>query len=177
MLNTLVMIADSGSFQTVARVRNMTLSAVSAQMKALEASLGVSLFDRSCRPPRLTAIGREVVERAREVVAAEERLLVACARRDHLRGHLRLGVVLSASVRLLPGFLARCRDDAPDVTVSVRTGLSRALLADVRAGRLDLAVLTLGNAPEPELLHDVLRDEALVYAFPRDIAGHIHDRE
>ncbi|MEL7303419.1 MAG: LysR family transcriptional regulator, partial [Pseudomonadota bacterium] len=152
-LATLIAIADSGSFVRAAETRNMTLSAVSSQMKSLESTLDATLFDRSFRPPRLTAIGQSVVTHARQVLAAEEMLVQACGRRDRLQGPVRAGFVLSAGVRVMPAFLERAQAPDTALEITVSSGLSRDLLRDVAEGRLDLAVLTLDEAPSADLYH------------------------
>lgn len=73
-LKTLLAIAEKGSFAAAARTVNLTQSAVSMQMKALEDDLGLSLFDRSRRPPVLTEAGKALVPRARQIVVSYENL-------------------------------------------------------------------------------------------------------
>ena len=70
-LKNLVKISQVESFLQASDQLNMTLPALSMQMKALETELDVALFDRSVRPPRLTAIGRLVVEKARGIISQE----------------------------------------------------------------------------------------------------------
>ncbi|MEL7542876.1 MAG: LysR family transcriptional regulator [Pseudomonadota bacterium] len=167
MLTTFVTIAELKSFGDAARRLNMTLSAVSMQMKSLEADLGAALFDRGHRPPRLTAQGAALVPYARAVTTAERELLRASAPQAALAGTLHVGFVLSASVRLLPSFLKAAQRDAPNVTFEVATGLSEALEKKVADGRLDLAVLTAVQLDDEVFEYRVLRTEPLVYALPR----------
>ena len=77
-LETLVQISQVQSFSTAAEIRNMTLSAVSMQMKALEAELDVELFDRQSRPPRLTPLGRQVAVQARAILSERDGLTMLC---------------------------------------------------------------------------------------------------
>ena len=65
-LRSLIKISQTGSFLRAAEQLHVTLSALSMQMKTLEAELGVGLFDRTVRPPRLTPMGRAVVVRAKD---------------------------------------------------------------------------------------------------------------
>lgn len=68
-LRMLVAIADAGSFTAAARRVQRAQSAVSHAIATLEQHLGVSLFDRSLRTPRLTEIGQAVVADARLAIA------------------------------------------------------------------------------------------------------------
>ena len=67
-LETLLAITHHGGFAAAARAVNLTASAVSQQISALEAELGVQLFDRDRRPPVLTAKGAEMVRSAQSIL-------------------------------------------------------------------------------------------------------------
>lgn len=168
-LATLRMIARTGSFREAAERLNMTLSAVSMQMKALEASLGGTLFDRSVRPPRLTALGRAVAGAAADVLDAERRLRALTGPDAPLTGRFRLGLVASAGPRLLPGFLRRRPDAFPHASFTFHTGLSEDLDHQVETGQLDAAILTATGVPAGGLRHRVLLRDRLVRAVPGDL--------
>ncbi|XWN31292.1 MAG: LysR family transcriptional regulator [Devosia sp.] len=165
-LRTLVEIDTVGSFVTAASRLNMTLSAVSMQMKALEAELDAALFDRSFRPPRLTPLGRSICGQARQILAVESELRAACSPGDRLTGRYRVGFVPTASVRLLPTFLLNARALSADVEFDVVTGLSEALEAKVRGGDLDFAVVTESPSRDGVLHSKTLRQERLAFAAP-----------
>ncbi len=167
-LRTLTRIATIGSFAESAAQLNMTLSAVSMQMKALEEELGVALFDRTFRPPRLTPAGRAVAAQAGRILGEEEALLDLCAPTDRLAGVYRLGFVMTAGVRLLPGFLRRAGDALPEARFAFETGLSETLEARVLAGGLDAAVVTAGGAVDG-LAHHAVRREPLAFAAHRSL--------
>lgn len=169
-LKTLVEIDKVGSFATAAVRLNMTLSAVSMQMKALESDLGAALFDRSSRPPRLTPLGRAVCDRAGRMLAVEAELRAACQPQDRLTGRYRIGFVPTASVRLLPTFLVNAQKLAPDATFEVVTGLSAMLEASIRRGDLEFAVVTASPSPEAGLAYRALREETLAFAAPPEPA-------
>ena len=166
ILRTLVAVAEHGSFAGTAERLNMTLSAVSMQMKTLEGALDAALFDRAFRPPQLTPLGRRVAGRARDVLGAYDRLLSLCQSPDVVKGDFRIGFVPTSSVRLLPLFLARVQERFPEAHFTVETGLSDDLLARLKAGMLDLAVLT-GGVDIPRTMPTIpLSHEELVYCLP-----------
>ncbi|EGE58613.1 putative transcriptional regulator protein, LysR family [Rhizobium etli CNPAF512] len=68
-LRTFISAADEGSFSAAARRLGRAQSAVSELVRGLEIQLGVTLFDRSGRYPRLTQAGERLLATAREVVA------------------------------------------------------------------------------------------------------------
>ncbi len=165
-LRTLLEVDRVGSFAAAASNLNMTLSAVSMQMKSLEAELGVDLFDRRHRPPKMTPMGKAVAQASARVVGAEADLVALCRPTDRLTGRFRVGFVPTASIRLLPGFLKRSQTIVPDATFEIETGLSEALEDRIRSGALDCAVVTATTSPAPRIHYHVLRTERLVYVAP-----------
>ncbi|MEM8836886.1 MAG: LysR family transcriptional regulator, partial [Pseudomonadota bacterium] len=155
-----------GSFAKTASELNMTLSSVSMQMKNLEDELGVSLFDRSYRPPKLTPAGRRIARHAMDVLKAADRMMETCRSPDELAGDYRIGFVLTSSIRLLPGFLAHARTKVPNARFSVETGLSDELLVRISNGSLDAAIITRVDMP-PGMKAHVLAHEELVYCMPK----------
>lgn len=147
----------------------MTLSAVSMQMKALEAELGVALFDRSVRPPRLTPVAAAVVTEAQALLLWEDRLLELCRPSDTLVGQYKLGFVTTAAVRLLPDFLKTAQDMAPMASFEVETGLSATLQDKVMTGQIDAAVVTDADGLPPRLSSRLLRTEPFVFAAHGDL--------
>jgi len=165
-LHTLVTVSEIGSFAETAQRLNMTLSAVSMQMKTMETVLDADLFDRTYRPPQLTPLGRRVALRARKVLAAYDDLQALCQSPDIVKGDFRIGFVPTSSVRLLPNFLVHVRDRFPDAHFTIETGLSDDLLTRLKIGALDAAVLT-GGVDIPRTLNTIsLTHEELVFCLP-----------
>ncbi len=162
-LKTLQVVASLGGFTAAADHLNMTVSAVSMQMKALEASLDVKLFDRKVRPPRLTPIGRSIAQAGESVLLAEARLR-ALAGQSTLAGRFQIGIVASVGPRFLPKFLMAAPGSLPHASFTFRTGLSKALEADVDAGGLDAAIVTATESPKEELSYLLLSKDQLALA-------------
>lgn len=123
----------------------MAPSSVSGQIRVLERSLDVALFDRTTRGMRLTAAGERLVTWAdRLLEEAEQAHREVTGRRQVVR----LGALETIAATEVPRVLARLARRRPDVLVQVRPAMSRDdLFADVVAGRLDAAlVLDTGTA-------------------------------
>ncbi|WP_170760889.1 LysR family transcriptional regulator [Ruegeria lacuscaerulensis] len=162
---TLVAIAQHSSFSRTAEIRNMTLSAVSMQMKSLEEELGASLFDRRYRPPKLTPLGIRVAQDARTIVDAFSVLKSRCVSTGELTGAYRIGFVPSAGARILPNFLRTAKQLAPKAMFHTSTGLSETLCEQVRTGQLDAAVVTeISDATFELCCETLIRDEMVVAA-------------
>lgn len=140
-LKTFLAIAESGSFVSAARVVHRTQSAVTAQMKALEEELGIHLFDRSKRPPRLTDAGRAFVSKTADVVQAYERLFQEGSDSE-VEGRLRLGAVPTLITGRLPRALVALRAKYPRLRIELTMGLSADLVEKVRRGVLDAAFIS-----------------------------------
>ena len=169
-LRTLVAISDHRTFAAAAQVVGLTQSAVSLQMKALEGELGVSLFDRSRRPPILNADGRALVDRAREIIDLSDQLTQSF-RPDTMGSMLALGAIPTTLTGVLPAALGRLRRKLAGLRIRLSGGLSHELERRVLAGDLDAAVVT-----EPEYLQSGLNwhpfaAEPLMVVAPKGTPG------
>jgi len=139
MLSTLVTIVARGSFAVAAREVGCTPSAVSLQMKQLEIYFGQPLFDRSARSVKPTPFALEAAAVARSFVEKLEAL------RAHppfaVSGRVRLGAIATVQTDALPQTLRALRERYPTLDVKVTLNDSDALLADVKADRVDAAAL------------------------------------
>lgn len=138
---TLEAVCERGSFAAAARALNLTQSAVGMQITALEELLGVTLFDRKHRPPRLTAAGTIVQRRAKAIVAQYDGIFDALAEACPYRGTFRLGVIPTVLTNLLPAALVNLRDREPGLTINVVSGLSGVLLRQVEQREVDAALM------------------------------------
>ena len=71
-MRVLVAVAETGSFSAAARKLGRVQSAISQAIQTLEATLGLSLFDRSGKTPQLTDPGRALVGDARALIAGAQ---------------------------------------------------------------------------------------------------------
>jgi DNA-binding transcriptional LysR family regulator len=138
-LSTLAAILDKGSFAAAAHAVGCTPSAVSLQVKQLEAYFGQTLFDRSARIARPTPFAHAVGAVARELVVRIESLRTRPS--TGVAGRVRLGAIASIQADALAPALRRLRDRHPALAVELALGDSAALLVDLKAGRIDAAAL------------------------------------
>ena len=168
-LKTLLMIADSGSFQAAARRLGITQSAVSMQVKALESELTVPLFDRAVRPSKLNHTGQLVLERVREIVRLSDNLLSVVASASPFEGTITIGTIPGASF-VLPETLARLSQAYPALQVRVSSNLSSELLEQVRDESIDAGLVTMPQTLASGLTARPILREPLVVIAPRDAA-------
>lgn len=168
-LHAFLAVADSGSFSQAAVHLGLTQPAVSKRIRQLEQNLGATLFDRIGRRIRLTEAGRILAPRARQIVSAAEdsRRLVANLSRE-VTGPLVFGTSHHVGLHRLPETLRDYRRRYPDVQLDIRFLDSEAACAAVAKGELELAVVTLPRAPEPELVVVPVWDDPMALVTPVD---------
>ena len=166
-LETLLAVVRTGSVGAAARQRHITSSAVSQQIRRLEAHFDTKLFERAGRGVRLTAAGEAALPVVRELWSGAE---VAFGQLAELAGRPATTLRLAASDYLGKGLLAPVLrdllDDDPPVRFEIVTTHSRAGVRLVAAGDVDLAVVT--GQETPRGLEDRhLFDQPFVWVGPR----------
>lgn len=147
-LRTLAAVADADSFASAAEQLFVTPAAVSQQIRQLEAELGIQLFDRALRPPRLNAQAEVLVGRARELVEQFNDFKTS-ALESRLRGRLSIGSVNGITASLLPETLRSLTRRYPEVRVRIEEGSSRQLARRVKRRELDAAIISdIKNLPD-----------------------------
>jgi DNA-binding transcriptional LysR family regulator len=143
-LRYFVAVAEDLHFRRAAARLHIAQPAVSEQIRKLESELGVRLLERSTRGVRLTGAGTVFLEDARRILRCAEAARHAARKAgDDARVRLRLGHTALGLPAVVPHTLARLRTAAAPVHLELRLGDARGLLADVRTGFLDAAVVHL----------------------------------
>ncbi len=143
-LEYLVALADKEHFGKAAAVCHVTPSTLSAGIKDLETVLGVSLAERTKRSVLMTRLGRQIADRGRVLLRdAEDIMALAAAQRAPLTGDLTLGVIPTIGPFLLPRMLPGLREKYPLLRLYLREEQTEALLAKLRCGEIDAAVIAL----------------------------------
>ena len=168
-LQYLKLLAQHGSFSRAAGAAHVTQPTLSAGVQELEKILGARLVDRNRSGFILTAAGEEAVARAGAILAQAEDLVQACRGAGQpLEGRLRLGVIPTVAPFLLPAALPVLRTRFPRLRLFLREDMTGRLIADLKAGLLDVTLIALPyDAAGLEWAH--VGDDELMAAFP---AGH-----
>lgn len=165
-LETVVAIAEEGSFTAAADRLNTVQSNVSAQVRQLEAELGVTLLTRGRRGARLTECGTAVVERARRIRHEFDALVDDLSMLAGLeRGTATLGTVGTASRWVVPALVTEMRARAPGIQLRIHEGASERLAAEVLTHEIAQAVVT-EPVSDPHLIVESLMEESLVGLAP-----------
>jgi len=140
----LVALADQRHFGRAAEACHVSQPTLSAQLKKLEAGLGVQLVERGSRRVTLTAAGQRIVERARAMLEAGDDILeIARSFSDPLAGRLRLAVLPTIGPYLLPRVTRRLRKALPRLELMLYEYQTAPMLERVRGGEIDAGILAL----------------------------------
>jgi len=135
-------VARQGSLTGAAHTLNISQSAVSTQIKALEASLGQNLFERRGRSLALTEAGQIALDHADEIFRAAEDLSATLKTVGGKRRALRIGALATLSRNFQIGFLEPLVG-REDVEVVLRSGTQEELLRGLDALSLDIVLSNL----------------------------------
>lgn len=160
-LATFVAIVESGSLARAAGRVGRSQSAVSMQLKKLEARIGVRLLERDAHGLQLTEAGGVLLTHARRFRNLNEEAWTALTE-PLLEGRVRLGMPDDYAVQLLPPVLGSFAAKHPRVAVELACEQSDSLMEGLGAGRIDVAVFTRCETRPGELL----RREPLVWVGP-----------
>ena len=150
-------VARDGTLTGAARALNISQSAVSTQIKALEDSLGHKLFERSGRNLVLTEAGRIALDHADDIFRTAEDLANTLSSAEIRRKVLRVGALATLSRNFQIGFVAPFigRDDTE---VVMRSGAQDVLLRGLEAQALDVVLTNLvppRDAASPYMVHRI----------------------
>ena len=143
-LQYLKLLAEQGSFGRAAAAAHVTQPTLSAGIQELEKTLGAPVVDRARSGVILTAVGEEALRRATVILNEAEELVEAAKNAGQpLTGRFRLGVIPTIAPFLLPKALPLLREKFPKLRLFLREDLTQRLIAALKAGQLDAALIAL----------------------------------
>ncbi|AAS03907.1 hydrogen peroxide-inducible genes activator [Mycobacterium avium subsp. paratuberculosis] len=165
-LRAFVAVAEKRQFSGAATALGVSQSTLSQALAALEAGLGTQLVERSTRRVFLTPQGAELLPHAQAVVEAADAFTAAAAgSADPLRAGMRLGLIPTVAPYVLPTVLAGIAERRPGLTLRVTEDQTERLLAVLREGALDAALIAL-PAETAGVTAIPIYDEDFVLALP-----------
>lgn len=167
-LRYFVAVAEEGHVTRAAERLGMQQPPLSQQIQAIEAAIGVRLFERLPRGMRLTESGRSLLGDARAILGAVEQAVDTCRR--IARGESgRLAVGFTGSAAFHPFVLAAIRtfgETVPGVSLALEEGGSLELTEALATGRLDAAFLRVAVGRGPGMAIEALTEEPMLAAVP-----------
>lgn len=172
LLKSFIAICETGSFTAAARQVGRTQSAVSLQVRRLEATLGRPLLLRTSSNVRLTEHGELFLGYAKDIVTSYNGALAAFDR-GSVEGVVVLGLSEDYAPRILSDVLRSFIELYPLATVDLVLEESKLLVKRLAEGAVDLAFITEGEGPVrggPIAFRD-----RIVWVAP--LTGNVHERD
>jgi LysR family transcriptional regulator, hydrogen peroxide-inducible genes activator len=156
-------VVRTGSFTKAANHCHITQPTLSHQIKKLEDELGEPLLQRRKSGVLPTALGERLFERATNLLAEVRAIEDEAANySSEVRGELHLGVIPTIAPYLLPSLLTRAREEFPGLRFRISEETTENLLQGMRAGTVDLALLSLPVDGDDLETVELFQDELLV---------------
>lgn len=167
-LRTFLAAADAPTLAAAAAERHVTKSAISQQLKVLEAGMGFPLFERAGRNIRPTEAGRALAASLRVAFAAvDDAIDQARAGVEEIGGEVRIGAPRPFTAAWLRPRLARLVADNPRLTLDVSFGGPSELERRLLAREIDFAVLTREAEAQSVEQETLFVETFLAVAAPR----------
>jgi len=160
-------VARHRHFTRAAEELHVAQSALSHQIRRLEAELGTELFARTSRTVVPTEAGEAVAARARRVLAEVDGVREEVDDLEGLvKGRITIGALLPAGAIDVPALLARFSHAHPGVDVTLQEGTAGDMLRHLARDEIDAAFSLLASEPPESLVAERVSVDELVAAFP-----------
>lgn len=151
-------------FETAADKCNVTQPTLSMMIRKLEDELGIRIFDRSKQPVEPTSEGKEIILRARQIMA-DVTLLKEFAKglKNDVSGEIKIAIIPTLAPYLLPLFLPSFVDKHPQLRVKIIELVTHDIIAALKNGEADIGLLAT-PLHDPKLVeHPVFYEEFFAY--------------
>ena len=168
VLRYFVAVAEEGHLTKAAQRIGIQQPPLSQQIRALEAELGVTLFNRLPRGMELTTSGQALLTDARAILASVETSIEDVRRiAQGERGRLALGFTESASLHpFIPAVIRAFRQSAPEVALTVIESNTSEMVEALRQKRLDVAFIRSPVGNSTGLKIETMQVEQMILAVP-----------
>jgi DNA-binding transcriptional LysR family regulator len=154
-------VADNLNYRRAAAELHITQPAVTAQIRSLEESLGIALFDRVGRETSLTVAGAMLLQYVRQIEAVTNEAIAALAPFGGLEGvEVSIGASHTIAVYLLPTLLPRLLLEWPKLRIHVTSGSTNEVLQALTLHQIGIALIE-APAHRPDLKIDAFGEDEL----------------
>lgn len=154
-------------FAKAAESCGVSQSTLSSLVQKLEFELDATIFDRNRHPVEPTAVGAEIISRAKKVLfdAAQVRELVATRKGDSV-GKISLGMTSTVAPYLLPKMFKYMSANHPDIQLHVEEARVSSIISQLERGELDVAFLATPVSSNELLEIPVYSERLMAYVSP-----------
>ncbi|MBC32988.1 MAG: LysR family transcriptional regulator [Gammaproteobacteria bacterium] len=143
-INYALTVAKTLHFRKAAEICFVSPSTLSNAITEMESQLGVKIFERDNKKVFVTELGREILEKSKEIkVQLEDIQKISESTKAPLSHNLSIGIIPTVSPFILPYLLPKLRADYPKLKLKVTEAQSENLLFMLENGEIDMAILAL----------------------------------
>ncbi len=169
-LRSFVAVAKLRSFTQAASALHISQPTLTVQIKRLEETLGLRLFDRNPRSVDLTRIGQQLLPALERALQDLDSVLLNVQDiASERRGVVRIAALPSFAAGVLPDVIKQFREDYPGVTFVLKDVIARDVLTLVRSEDVDLG-LTAGDTKFPDVSNLFAARDEMVVVYPKNHA-------
>jgi LysR family hydrogen peroxide-inducible transcriptional activator len=129
-------------FAKAAQNSFVTQPTLSMMIQKLEVELGIKIFDRRKQPVQPTEEGKEIIERARQIIADVSRLKeYSQERKQEVSGEVRVAIIPTLAPYLLPLFLQSLMEKHPALKVKIRELVTEDIINTLKKGEIDIGLM------------------------------------
>jgi LysR family transcriptional regulator, benzoate and cis,cis-muconate-responsive activator of ben and cat genes len=164
-LRYFIAVAEEMNITRAAERLHMTQPPLSRQIREIEESVGLPLFERGSRPLKLTEAGRLFYTHAKRLVDQADELVPLTRRLAQLAERVVIGFVPSTLYGALPEVIRTFREAAPHIELTMIEMFTVEQLSALKGGRIDVGFGRL-RFDDPQLAREVLQEERMIAAVP-----------
>lgn len=163
-LKYVVALDEERHFARAAEVCAVTQPGLTIQLKNLEEEIGIKIFDRNKVPLTPTALGTEIIARARRILREADGIRdFVVGHKNLLEGELKLGVISTLSPYLIPHFIRAMREKLPRVHFIIRELHTGQLIKELETGTIDVAIMATPTGSPNLTEHPIFREPFVAY--------------
>ena len=158
-LSYMIAVAEAGNFTVAAEQVFVTQPTLSMQIQKLEDELGVQIFNRTKKPIRLTKVGEQILQQARNILAEAKRMDdIVAQEKGFIGGEFKLGIIPTVMPTLLPMFLNTFVNKHPKINLKIQELNTDNIISQLKEGKIDAGIaatpLKYNNIEERPLYYE-----------------------
>ena len=166
-LKYIVEVAREKNFARASAKVFVSQPALSMQIKKLEETLGVEIFERDKQNFLITPVGAEIIKKAEIILQESEEIkMIAKNSKDPHKGEIRIGAFPTVASYFLPNFVKNIHKKFPHLKIFLIEAKSDELIAKLKNGELDFCLLAMPIADE-NLIGEKIFSEKFLLATPK----------
>ena len=165
-LEYIIAVSEEKSFNRAAERCFVSQPALSMQIKKLEQTLGVPIFERNQKKILVTSVGQQIIKKASEILQTKKNIQsIAEHAKDHHNATFRLGVFPTLAQYILPSIISILQKQFPNIRLYPAEEKSETLITMIQNGALDAALLAAPVLEDHLHFEPIFKDSFLLAVY------------